>query len=277
MDEDTYLNEYEAIFTKDSAGFFKMSVVNRNTEKFRISKVGDQISENKCLGHLFGIDVASEFDNFAVCVLAIYPNHAKIKNVWTTNRKSFEERQRLKLTDTTEYYSFCTRKVRELIECYPPLMSHPTGAYLACDIGGGGVAIREAFHDIEKLRHGERPIYEITDPSDYKHSDGLEGDHCLMMVPFNSAEVRQDLYYGGRKMLEDGRIKFPYWDTIAMEEAFDADESQREKFINSNLGDNELILYDTLEDTYMEIQKTIDELCSIKVTRTSTGVEQFKA
>lgn len=221
--------------------------------------------------------MASEFDNFAVCVLAIYPNHAKIKNVWTTNRKSFEERQRLKLTDTTEYYSFCTRKVRELIECYPPLMSHPTGAYLACDIGGGGVAIREAFHDIEKLRHGERPIYEITDPSDYKHSDGLEGDHCLMMVPFNSAEVRQDLYYGGRKMLEDGRIKFPYWDTIAMEEAFDADESQREKFINSNLGDNELILYDTLEDTYMEIQKTIDELCSIKVTRTSTGVEQFKA
>jgi hypothetical protein len=120
MDSDTYLNEYEAIFTQDSAGFFKASIVNRNTEKFRISKVGDQITENQCLGHLFGIDVASEFDNFAVCVLAIYPTHAKIKNIWTTNRKSFEERQKLKLTDTTEYYSFCTRKVRELMQCFPP-------------------------------------------------------------------------------------------------------------------------------------------------------------
>jgi hypothetical protein len=156
-------------------------------------------------------------------------------------------------------------------------MSHPAGAYLACDIGGGGVAVREAFHDKEKLRVDERPIYEIVDPADPKNSDLMEGDHCLMMVSFSKPEVRQDFYYVGRKILEDGRVKFPYWDTIALEEAFDADERQREKYMASALGDNELILYDTLEDTYMEIQKTIDELCSIEVTRSATGVDQFKA
>jgi hypothetical protein len=155
-------------------------------------------------------------------------------------------------------------------------MSHPLGACLACDVGGGGVAIREAFHDKEKLRHDERPIYEIIDPTDYKFTDSQEGDHCLMMVLFNNSQVRQDLYYGSRKMLEDGRIKFPYWDSIALEEAFDADERQREQYLKSNLGDNELILYDTLEDTFMEIQKMIDELCSIKVTRSPTGIDQWK-
>jgi hypothetical protein len=162
-------------------------------------------------------------------------------------------------------------------------MSHPTGAYLACDIGGGGVAVRETFHDKEKLRVDERPIYEIIVPDDgYKYSDGLEGDHCLMMVSFSKPDVRQDLYYGGRKILEDGKIKFPYWDAIALEEAFDADTRQRERYLESLekmdlLKDNEIVLYDTLEDTYMEIQKTIDELCSIEVTRSASGVDQFKA
>jgi len=163
------------------------------------------------------------------------------------------------------------------MQCFPPLLSHPSGAFLACDIGGGGIAIREAFHDLEKLRADERPIYEVIEPGEFKYTDSLEGDHCLQMISFTKPDVRQDIYYGGRKMLEDGRVKFPEWDTIAIEAAMDADERQREKYLESNLQDNELVLYDTLEDTFMEIKHTTDELCSIKVTRSPRGDEQFKA
>ena len=276
MDSDRFLNEYEAIFTKDSTGFFKMSVINANTQKYRISKTGDNVGENYCLGHVFGVDVASEFDKFAVCVLAIYPNHAKVVNMWTMNRKSFEERKHLKLTNITEYYSFCVRKIRELIQCFPPLMSHPNGAYIACDSQGGGNAIREAFHDLDKVKDNESLIYEIIVPGEEKMSDGLEGEHCLWMVNFANNDIRNDLYYGVRKILEDGRVKFPYWDTISMEEAMDADETQRQRYMDSKLGDNELILFDTLEDTFLEIQKTIDELCSIRETRGPAGKPQFK-
>ena len=176
MDTTTYDQEYEAIFTKDSVGFFKASVIHKNTEKFRIGKTGDNIGDNMCQGHVFGIDVASEFDKFAVTVLGVYGNHAKVVNVWSTNRKSFEARQKVGETDMTEYYSFCVRKVRELIQCYPPLQGHPAGAYIACDEGGGGHSIREAFHDLDKLKDNERPIYEIVDPQVPKMTDTMEGE-----------------------------------------------------------------------------------------------------
>ena len=278
MDSATFDNEYEAVFTKDSAGFFKASVIHRNKEPYKVKEIGDQVGENYCLGHLFGIDVASEFDKFAVCVLGIYPNHAKVKCVWTTDRKSFEKRREMGKTKTSEYYSFCTRRVRELISCFPPLMSHPTGAYIGCDVGGGGVAIRESFKDLEKLRPGERPIYEITDSTEPKYSDTLEGDHCLYMVSFTKPEIFNDIYFGNSKLLEDGRIKFPEWDQVSIYEAAAADAERMEKFLESiTEKDQELVLYDTLEDTYMEIYKTIDELCSIQATRTANNKITFKA
>lgn len=275
MGSDKYLNEFGTIFTADSTGFFKMSNVHRNTDRYELSSVGDKVGSNNCLGHLFGVDVASEFDKFAIVVLAIYGNHAKVVNTWSTDRKTFEERQKLKLTDISDYYGFCVRKLRDLMRQYPPMVSHPMGACIACDVGGGGVAIRESLHDLDKIQQDEDPIYEIIEPGSPKNSDIKEGNHCLFMVDFSNRQNKNDLYYGTNKLLQDGKIKFPFWDAAAMEKAMDADAKLREKFMD--YCEEDVVLFDTIEDNYTEIYKMIDELCSIKVTRSPSGTtEVFK-
>jgi len=279
MDEDRYLNEFETVFTADSLGFFKASTIHNNTIRYALSNVGEQIGENDCLGHLFGMDVASEADRLAIAVIAVYPNHCKVKNVWTTDRKSFEMRRAEGLTKISDYYSFCVRKARELMQAYPPMQSHPMGAYMAIDQGGGGVAIRESFKDTDKIGPLEMPLYEMVEPGNPKPSDMFQdGDHCLWMVNFSGADLKGEFYYGGKKVIENGRVKFPEWDFVAIEKAAAQDADKMQKYINSikydpknPLADNELVLYDTIEDTCMEVQRTIEELTGIVVTRSKTG------
>ncbi len=270
MDDERYLNEYETVFTKDSIGFFKASIIHENTIKYPLATIGDNVGENECLGHLFGMDVASENDRLAIAVLAVYPNHCKIKNIWTTDRASFEKRKELNLTKLTDYYGFCVRKARELMQCYPPMRSHPMGAYFAIDKGGGGIAIMEAFHDTSKLMMNEQSLYEFRDPDNPKPSDLLQdGDHALWMVNFTGQDIRNEFYYGGRSLIGRGKVKFPYWDNVELERAMDADATKRERFMEHC--DNELVLFDTLEDTYQEIYRMVEELTSIIVTRSAAG------
>ncbi len=270
MDDDRFLNEYETIFTKDSTGFFKASVIHANTIKYPLSTIGDRVGENDCLGHLFGMDVASENDRLAIAVLAVYPSHCKLKNIWTTDRASFEKRKELRLTNITDYYGFCVRKARELMQCYPPMRSHPMGAYFAIDKGGGGIAIMEAFHDTSKLLLNEECLYEYRDPTNPKPSDLIQdGDHSLWMVNFSNRDIINKFYYGGKSILGRGKIKFPEWDIIELERAMDADAEKRHKFVE--YCDNELVLFDTVEDNYQEIYKCIEELTGIQEERSASG------
>ena len=90
-----YQMEYGACFTRDSQGFFKRSLIescvasdtdgikdaNGDNILFEAALIGDK---NK--SYIFGVDPASEVDNFSIVVLEIHENHRRIVHCWTTTR-----------------------------------------------------------------------------------------------------------------------------------------------------------------------------------------------
>jgi len=71
--------------------------------------------------------------------------------------------------------------------------------------------------------------------------------------------------------MEDKVILFPHFDPLSLEMALQEDAARVRQFGVDNPG-KELVIYDSLEDCVMEIEELKDELCTIVVTRTGTGV-----
>jgi hypothetical protein len=151
--------EYAACFTADSDGFFKRSliencVVNDSNPIVINTKpiIFDPITTgNSSFEYVYGIDPASEQDNFSIVVLEIHPDHSRIVYCWTTNRSNFKERQKTGLVKEYDFYGFCARKIRNLMKTFPCTR-------IGMDAQGGGVAIEEALHDPSKIEQGENPI-----------------------------------------------------------------------------------------------------------------------
>ena len=97
-----YNMEYAACFTDDSDGFFKRSLIEScvsNPEKPVIINEKPIVFEaatqgNPDLQYIYGIDPASEKDNFCIVVLELHADHTRIVHVWTTNRSNFKDRQK---------------------------------------------------------------------------------------------------------------------------------------------------------------------------------------
>ena len=115
--------EYAACFTADSDGFFRRSliescVVNDSSPVVINSRpiIFDAVVTGNTSHHyVYGIDPASEQDNFSIVVLEVHPDHSRIVYVWTTNRSNFKERQKTGLIKEYDFYGFCARKIRNLI------------------------------------------------------------------------------------------------------------------------------------------------------------------
>ena len=84
-----YQMEYGACFTRDSQGFFKRSLiescvasdknpikVNGNDVMFEAVLMGEQDKK-----YIFGVDPASEVDNFSIVVLEVNPDHEELYTV----------------------------------------------------------------------------------------------------------------------------------------------------------------------------------------------------
>ena len=96
-----YQMEFGACFTRDSQGFFKRSLIEScvvtNDNVLKNSKGEDIHFEASLIGdpnkrYIFGVDPASEVDNFSIVVIEVNPDHRRIVHCWTTTRSEHKEK-----------------------------------------------------------------------------------------------------------------------------------------------------------------------------------------
>ena len=211
---------------------------------------GDQKKE-----YVYGVDPASEIDNFSIVILEINSDHRRIVHCWTTNRQEHKNRVKSGLADEDDFYSYCARKIRNLMKIFPCRA-------IAMDSQGGGIAVMEALHDKDKIREGELPIWPIIDPDDPKDTDDNPGLHILRMCNFAKADWLSEANHGLRKDMEDKVVLFPYFDAISLG-------------MSSELDNLENRLYDTREDCILEIEELKNELSMIVISQTQGGRERW--
>jgi hypothetical protein len=258
-----YLMEFGAVFCTDSAGFFKRSLiescvgsdqkpVNINSGEVYFDPM---LKGNPTGQYIIGVDPASEVDNFSIVVLEVHNDHRRIVHCWTTNRQQHKDRISKGLTEEKDFYSFCARKIRDLMGAFPTV-------HIAMDAQGGGIAVSEALHDPKNLSKGEVPIWPTIDENKAKDTDDEAGLHILELCQFAKYDWLAEANHGLRKDFEDKVLIFPRFDPITIGLSIEQD-----KMANRT--------YDTLEDCVMEIEELKNELCMIEIRQTSTGREHW--
>jgi hypothetical protein len=255
--------EYGACFTTDSQGFFKRSlienciasesnniVINEQPIQFEAMLKGDPNKK-----YIFGVDPASEVDNFSIVVLELNGTHRRVVHVWTTNRSQHRDQLKAHLVDEDDFYSYCARKIRNLMKVFPCME-------IALDAQGGGIAVMEALHDKDKVREGEQKIWPVIDYDKPKDTDDEPGLHILRMCQFAKYDWLAEANHGLRKDFEDKLVLFPDFDSVSL--GLSAEEDNIEGRI-----------YDTLEECVMEIEELKKELSMIIMTQTGTGRERW--
>jgi len=260
-----YNMEYAACFVNDSEGFFRRSLIESCVASdISPIKHNDRpivfdaaVKGNANLSYVYGVDPASEKDNFSITVLELHPDHSRVVYCWTTNRSNFKERQKTGLINDHDFYGFCARKIRNLMKIFPCVK-------IGMDAQGGGVAIEEALHDPNKLEEGENLIWPIIDGNKNKDTDDQAGLHILELVQFAKAEWTSQSNHGLRKDLEDKVLLFPRFDNLTLGLALDSEGKDI-------LGHDLTPLYDSLSECILEIEELKNELTTIVMTQTSTG------
>lgn len=260
-----YNMEYAACFVTDSEGFFRRSliencvtsdskpiVINEKRIIFDVS-----VSGNSSAQYIYGIDPASEQDNFSITVLEVHPDHSRIVYCWTTNRNNFKERQKTGLVKDHDFYGFCARKIRNLMKTFPC-------ARIGMDAQGGGVAIEEALHDPSKLEDGENLIWPVIDPNKKSETDDQAGLHLIELVQFAKADWTSQANHGLRKDLEDKVLLFPRFDSLTLGLALD---KEGKDILETDLNP----IYDSVSECILEIEELKNELTTIVMTQTSNG------
>jgi hypothetical protein len=259
-----YQMEYGACFTRDSQGFFKRSLVescvasvsnniidnNGNTIHFNASLIG-----NKEKRYVYGVDPASEVDNFSIVVLELDGNYRKIVHCWTTTRTEHKDKVKKGYVSETDFYSYCARKIRDLMQLFPCL-------HVSIDAQGGGIAVMESLHDKDKLKPGEFLVWPTIEDGKPKDTDDERGLHILEMCQFARHEWLAEANHGMRKDFEDKVLLFPDFDAISLAISESEDISR-------------IRMFDTLEECVIEIEELKDELSMIQMTQTSNGRDRW--
>ena len=257
--------EYAACFTADSDGFFKRSLIEScvtdNKKDIILPMSGKVVFDATIKGdinkqYIYGIDPASEQDNFSIVILELYKDHSRIVYCWTTNRSNFKERQKTGLVAEHDFYSFCAKKIRSLMHTFPPVR-------IGMDAQGGGVAIEEALHDPQNLNDGEQLIWPVIDYDKSKDTDNQVGLHILELVQFARADWTAQANHGLRKDLEDKALLFPRFDNLTLGLAL---ENEGKDILATDLSSP---LYDSLSECILEIEELKNELTTIVMTHTS--------
>jgi hypothetical protein len=260
-----YNMEYATCFVTDSEGFFRRSLIEScvtNSSKPIILNnkpiiFDASIQGNPNLQYIYGIDPASEQDNFSISILEVHPDHSRIVYCWTTNRNNFKERQKTGLISEHDFYGYCARKIRNLMKIFPC-------ARIGLDAQGGGVAIEEALHDPSKLQENEILIWPVIDSNKPKDTDDQSGLHILELVQFAKADWTAQANHGLRKDLEDKVLLFPQFDNLTLGLALD---KEGKDILTTDLNP----IYDSLSECILEIEELKNELTTIVMTQTSTG------
>ena len=117
--------EFGACFTRDSQGFFKRtlieSCVSNDQEPIKDNNGNDIIFEAQLMGdpnkkYVFGVDPASEVDNFSIVVLELNDDHRRIVYSWTTTRSEHKEKVKKGFSSETDFYAYYYCFVSNYIE-----------------------------------------------------------------------------------------------------------------------------------------------------------------
>ena len=259
-----YQMEYGACFTRDSQGFFKRSLIescvvgqedeiknsNGDVINFEAVLMGDKDKK-----YIFGVDPASEVDNFSIVVLEVNADHRRIVHCWTTTRSEHKEKVKKGYSSESDFYSYCARKIRDLMKLFPCI-------HIAMDAQGGGVAVMESLHDNDKIKDGEIPIWPVIDDNKEKDTDGERGLHILEMCQFAKYDWLSEANHGLRKDFEDKALLFPAFDPLTFT-------------ISEHEDNTKARMFDTLEECVLDIEELKDELSMIQMTQTTSGRDRW--
>jgi|TARA_R110000824_G_scaffold55629_7_gene153067 hypothetical protein len=259
-----YQMEFGACFTRDSQGFFKRSLIEScviskdNTVKdgqdkeihFEAALIGSPEKR-----YIFGVDPASEVDNFSIVVIEISSDHRRIVHCWTTTRSEHREKVKKGYARETDFYAYCARKIRDLMRLFPCI-------HIAMDAQGGGIAVMESLHDKDKIQEGEIAIWPVIDEDKPADTDDERGLHILEMCQFAKYDWLAEANHGMRKDFEDKVLLFPFFDSISL------GLSSSEDMLKSRI-------FDTLEECVMDIEELKDELSMIQMTQTPSGRDRW--
>lgn len=257
--------EYSAIFSVDSDGFYKRSILEAATTNDPIMINGKRVQfrpireGSKDRRYVIGIDPAADQDNAAIVVLEIHEDHRRIVYCWTTNRKKYNNLKKFYAGRGVEieddYYRYVASKIRELMSLF-------TTEHIIMDKNGGGIAIAEALGSRKGLIEGELPIYPIIDLDDPKHTDAEEGIHILeLLVPTN--DINAEANHGMLKDFQDKVLLFPKFDVIELAKNIAIDLQN----------DNEIDNYESLVDEIEELKNEITSI--VQGSSSSLGKETF--
>lgn len=259
-----YQMEFGACFTRDSQGFFKRSLIEscvaseqepiKRHDGKEITFSASIIGDNK-KHYIFGVDPASEVDNFSIVVLEVNADHRRIVHCWTTTRSEHREKVKKGYSSETDFYAYCARKIRDLMKLYPCI-------HIAMDAQGGGIAVMESLHDTDKIKEGEQPIWPVIDEDKEKDTDDEKGLHILEMCQFAKYDWLSEANHGMRKDFEDKVLLFPHFDAVSL------GISNAEDGLKGRV-------FDTLEECVMDIEELKDELSMIQITQTATGRDKW--
>jgi hypothetical protein len=258
-----YQMEYGACFTTDSQGFFKRSLLEACTasDKSPVKLPSGEVMFSAMLRgdpkkkYIFGVDPASEVDNFSIVVLELNPDHRRIVYSWTTTRQQHKNQLKSNITDESDFYAFCAKKIRSLMKVFPCVE-------IAIDAQGGGIAVMEALKDKDKIPDGQVAIWPTIDEDKEKDTDDEPGLHILKVCQFAKADWLAEANHGMRKDFEDRVLLFPFFDSASIGMSIEEDKACNR-------------VYDTLEDCVMEIEELKNELSMIVMTQTGTGRERW--
>lgn len=261
-----FLMEFGACFSKDSDGFFKRSTIEACGTDTPIDKACGPVQfeaivvGNPTKRYVMGIDPAASVDKLAIVILELNEDHVRLVYCWTTDVEDHRKKLKQKIIKDTDYYGYVARKIRNLMKAFNIV-------HIAIDSQGGGNSVMESLRDKDKLEEGEVPILMIGAEhplSDHKERDQDDepGLHIIEPVNFRKSEWTSNANHSLKLDLEQKNILFPRCDTIASIVATELDLRE---------GRN----YDTIDDCICDIIELKDELASIVLTQTETGLEHF--
>ena len=270
---DSYEREYECIFSKDSQGYFRRSLIEACTASKQNNIVGPdnvpivfdaRITGDLSKKYIYGIDPASEDDNLAIVIIELHENHSRVVYCWTVNKKKFEEKIKAGITHRHDYFQYCADHIRNLMTVFPCVR-------IMMDAQGGGSTLREAFAN---PRNGEMPIFEVIEKEKAKITDKMQGLHILEMCQFVRKEWTSQANVGLKFDMEKKLLLFPQFDSISLATSYEDDVSLlKARGIDYDI--KHANLYDTKEDCVIEIEKLKEELTTVVYTKTSGGTERW--
>jgi len=252
--------EMEAVFSKDSDGFFKATLIescvasdhNEIEKKDGLINFFPRLSGDHDKRYYMGVDTASQVDNFAIVIIEAHKDHRRIVYCWTTNTKEFKQGRKSGIIAETDFFRYCSGKIRSL-------MSKFQIERIAIDSQGGGRTIYETLHDKASLKPGEQMIWEAIEPGKIKETDSEEGLHIIEMVNFRKQEYTLNANHGLKKDFEDKVCLFPEYNPAIL----------------ASYANLEGKFAQEMEDCIENIEELKRELTLIVVTSTATGNERF--